>query len=135
MLGAKIGALREILEHLAELMGAREEAVIYGRGHLQCLKLMPLRVQRADEVVDGIDAAARGEAAAVGQLVASREGGRDRATDFGGITGVNHAQSRINWHRPAAATIRQSLRRHHVVEVLEVHRWHLRRYGARSRPP
>src|SRR6516164_10217807 len=85
---------------------------------------MPLRVQRADKVVAGIDAAARSEAAAVGQLVASREGGRDRATDFGGITGMNHAQSRINWHRQAAATIRQSLRRHHVVEVLEVHRWH-----------
>ena len=41
VLGAKVRVLREVLEHLAHLMGARVEAVIDGRGHLQHLQLCP----------------------------------------------------------------------------------------------
>jgi hypothetical protein len=37
-----------------------------GRGYLQHLQLVPLRVQRGDKVVEGVDAAAHAQVAAVG---------------------------------------------------------------------
>jgi hypothetical protein len=67
---------------------------------------VPLRVQRADKVIEGIKATTHAEVAAVGKLVAGRECSRDGAADLGDVTGVDHARGRIDRHRPAAAAVR-----------------------------
>src|SRR5260370_36940783 len=72
VLGAKVRVLRPVLEHLADLMGARVEAVVDRRGHLHYLKLMPLRVQRPDKVIEGVVAAPHGQVAPVAYLIPSR---------------------------------------------------------------
>src|SRR5436190_19985038 len=75
--GTEIGALLEVLERLPHLWRPREEGVVDMDGHLLHLDVVALRVQRADEVVPRVHAAAHGEVAPVAKFVAGGEGRGD----------------------------------------------------------
>jgi hypothetical protein len=73
---------------------------------LQHLQLVPLRIQRADKVVEGVEATTHTQIAAVGQLVARRECGRHGATDLGDVNRVYPARGGIDRQRPAVTAVR-----------------------------
>src|SRR5205823_11517380 len=85
---SEVRALLEVLKRLPDLGRPREERVVGIGGHLLHLKVVALRVQRADEVVPRVQAAAHGEIAAVGMLVAGGESRGNGPSEVIDVTGV-----------------------------------------------
>src|SRR6266566_4001194 len=121
---AEIRALLEVLKRLPYFGRSWEERVVDIGGHLLHLKVVALRVQRADEVVPRVHAAAHGEIAPVGMLVAGGERRGNGPSEIVDVTGVYHPRRGIHRHCPAASSIRQRLRRQESQEVLKVE-WRL----------
>src|SRR6266550_6258023 len=103
---AEVRALLEVLKRLPYFGRSREKRVVDVGWHLLHLKVVALRVQRADEIVPRVHAAAHGEIAPVGTLIAGSEGRRNGPSEVVDITGVYHPRRGINGDRPAAASTR-----------------------------
>src|SRR6266566_9353219 len=117
---AEVRALLEVLKRLPYFGRSWEERVVGIGGHLLHLKVVALRVQRADEVVPRVQAAAHGEIAPVGMLVAGGESRGNRPSKVVDVTGVYHPRLGIHGDCPAASSIRQWLRRQQPEKVLKV---------------
>src|SRR5438034_1914859 len=108
---AEVRALLEVLKRLPYFGRSWEERVVDIGGHLLHLKVVALRVQRADEVIPRVQAAAHGEIAAAGMLVAGGEGRGNGPSEVVDVTRVYHPRRGIHGDCPPARSIRQWLRR------------------------
>jgi hypothetical protein len=88
-LRAKVGLLREVLEHLSYLVGAGIGAVVDIRRHLQRLHVVAEGIKGIGDIVPRIRAAAHRERASIRQFVSRAECGSDGPPNLGDITGVD----------------------------------------------
>src|SRR5258705_4916881 len=110
----------EVLEHLAQLLGAGEEAVKDLRRDPYHLDVVSERIERRHEFVPRVLAAARSDVATVFQLGSGVERGSHGSTELGDVPGVDDARCGIHPDRPTATTVRQGLRYERRQEILEV---------------
>src|SRR6267154_3317091 len=130
----EIGVRLEVLEHLAQLLGAGEEAVIDLRRDPYDPEVVSERIERRHEIVPRVHAAAHGEVATVRQPGSGAERCSHGSAELADVPGVDDARRGIHRDRPTATTVRQGLRCEQL-QILEVERRLDKRVALEARRP